>query len=134
MLAFLFLYISLAKPVKGDVSLTLRSAIPIGAGLGSSASISACIAAALLTLGKQIPRPPHNDQPHVLKIINSWAYLGEKCIHGNPSGVDNAVATFGGGVLFRKERRERRLSNGTFTPSKPAEKVIIKYHLPRCAK
>jgi len=63
----------------------------------------------------------------VLKTINDWAYLGEKCIHGNPSGVDNTVATFGGGVVFRKERRERTLSNGTFRPHKPAEKLIIQY-------
>jgi len=68
--------------------------------------------------------------PETLKMINNWAFLGEKCIHGNPSGVDNTVATYGGGVIFRKERRERRLSNGTFTPSKPAEKQIIRFFLP----
>ena len=68
-----------------------------------------------------------NMDGEVLKTINGWAYLGEKCIHGNPSGVDNTVATFGGGVVFRKERRERKLSNGTFTASKPAEKIIIRY-------
>ena len=127
-LAFLYLYISLYTPIQADISFTLRSAIPIGSGLGSSASISVCLATALLTLGKRIPRP--NSQPidvEILKIINAWAYLGEKCIHGNPSGVDNTVATFGGGVVYRKERRERRLSNGTFAPSKPAEKIIIKY-------
>lgn len=123
---FLYLYISLAKPVRGDVTFTLRSAIPIGAGLGSSASLSVCLAAALLTLGNQIPRPPHIETKDVLKVINEWAYLGEKCIHGSPSGVDNTVATFGGGVVFRKERRGRRLSNGTFTLPKPAEKIIIK--------
>ncbi len=126
---FLYLYISLAKPVRGDVSFLLRSAIPIGSGLGSSASISVCLAAALLTLGKQIPKPLHIETKEVLKIINSWAYLGEKCIHGNPSGVDNTVATFGGGVVFRKERRERKLSNGTFTLPKPAERIIIKCSL-----
>jgi len=108
----------------------------MGSGLGSSASISVCLATALLTLGGHIPKA--NTKRHdgidagevdvdVLKVINDWAYVGEKCIHGNPSGVDNTVATFGGGVVFRKERRERKLSNGTFTSSKPAEKIIIRY-------
>ena len=73
--------------------------------------------------------PPSGDEKSadVLPIINGWAYLGESCIHGNPSGVDNTVATFGGGVAFRKERRERRASDGQFHPRKPAEKVIVKY-------
>jgi mevalonate kinase len=125
-LAFLYLYISLAKSTTTNVTFLLRSAIPIGSGLGSSASISVCLATALLTMGQHIPRPNPTHETSILKIINDWAYLGEKCIHGNPSGVDNTVATFGGGVVFRKERRERRHSNGTFTPSKPAEKIIIK--------
>lgn len=30
-----------------------------------------------------------------LKSINKWAYEGERVIHGNPSGVDNAVSTWG---------------------------------------
>lgn len=30
-----------------------------------------------------------------LKSINQWALEGERVIHGNPSGVDNAVSTWG---------------------------------------
>jgi mevalonate kinase len=127
-LAFLYLFISLVKPINGDITFLLRSSIPIGSGLGSSASISVCLATALLVLFEYIPRPQSENDPTILKVINDWAFLGEKCIHGNPSGVDNTVATYGGGVLFRKERRARTLSNGTFQPVKPAEKKIIQYH------
>lgn len=30
-----------------------------------------------------------------MTLINSWAFQGERVIHGNPSGVDNAVGTWG---------------------------------------
>ena len=129
-LAFLYLYLSISPPLhNAHVTFLLRSAIPIGSGLGSSASISVCLATALLVWGDHIERPGKAGVG-AMKTINEWAYLGEKCIHGNPSGVDNTVATFGGGVVYRKARAERRNSNGTFTPSKPAEKLIIKYYPP----
>jgi len=35
-------------------------------------------------------------------FIDAWSYMGEKCIHGNPSGIDNAVATHGGAVMFQR--------------------------------
>lgn len=80
-----------------------KSDLPIGAGLGSSASFSSCLAAGFLTLFDfiQTPKCSENESnkgiwsKHDLELINKWAYFGEKIIHGNPSGVDNSVATFG---------------------------------------
>ncbi|KAK5461017.1 Mevalonate kinase [Exophiala xenobiotica] len=104
--AFLYLFLCLNSPTAPACIYTLRSTLPIGAGLGSSASICVCISAALL---KQIHvlSGPHHDQPEEevdvqLERINKWAFVGELCIHGNPSGVDNTVATRGRAVLFRR--------------------------------
>ena len=104
--AFLYLFLCLGSPASSGCIYTLRSTLPIGAGLGSSASICVCLSAALL---KQIHvlAGPHHDQPEdevdiQLDRINKWAFVGELCIHGNPSGVDNTVATRGKAVLFKR--------------------------------
>lgn len=104
--AFLYLFLSLGSLSSHACIYTLRSTLPIGAGLGSSASICVCLSAALL---KQIHvlAGPHHDQPEEevdlqLDRINKWAFVGELCIHGNPSGVDNTVSTRGKAVLFKR--------------------------------
>jgi mevalonate kinase len=105
-MAFLYLFMCLGSPSSHACVYTLRSTLPIGAGLGSSAGICVCLSAALL---KQIHvlSGPHQDQPEEevdlqLDRINKWAFVGELCIHGNPSGVDNTVATRGKAVLFKR--------------------------------
>lgn len=104
--SFLYLFLSLSSSAAPACIYTLRSTLPIGAGLGSSASICVCISAALL---KQIHilSGPHEDQPRQevdtqIERINRWAFVGELCIHGNPSGVDNTVSTRGKAVLFKR--------------------------------
>ncbi|KTW27982.1 mevalonate kinase [Pneumocystis carinii B80] len=102
--AFLYLYLSLSRyDKKKSVTFILRSAIPIGSGLGSSASISVCLAAGLLLFNDHI-LPPDGTllDKRSLSIINSWAFNGEICIHGNPSGIDNTVSSEGGVIFFRK--------------------------------
>jgi mevalonate kinase len=34
--------------------------------------------------------------------VDAHAFLAEKVMHGNPSGIDNAVATRGGAVVFAR--------------------------------
>ncbi|KAJ4316188.1 Mevalonate kinase [Fusarium piperis] len=104
--AFLYLFLSLGWPSFPGCLYTLRSTIPIGAGLGSSASISVCLSAALL-LQLRTLSGPHPDQPPdearlQVERINRWAFVSEMCIHGNPSGVDNTVATQGKAVVFQR--------------------------------
>lgn len=72
----------------------IDSQIPIGAGLGSSAAISATYIAAALTYAKI---------KWDLNLINELAYEAEKVFHGTPSGGDNTTVVFGGLIWYRKE-------------------------------
>jgi mevalonate kinase len=103
---FLYLFLSLGSEQSPGCVYAMRSTIPIGAGLGSSASVSVCIATALLIQSRALSGP-HPDQQsseseEQLARINRWAFVGEMLIHGNPSGVDNTVATNGHAVLFQR--------------------------------
>ena len=105
--AFLYLFLSLGSESSQACIYAMRSTIPIGAGLGSSASVSVCIATALLLQCRALSGP-HPDQmdreaEEQLERINRWAFVGELAIHGNPSGVDNTVATNGHAVLFQRK-------------------------------
>jgi mevalonate kinase len=71
-----------------DIQVT--SNVPIGAGMGSSAALA--VAISTLKLGKLDPEK-----------INELAYKIEKRRHGNPSGVDNTIVTYGGFLWYRKE-------------------------------
>ncbi|KFV85474.1 Mevalonate kinase, partial [Struthio camelus australis] len=106
-----FLYMCLAISAKyGDVpsvDIVVWSELPAGAGLGSSAAYSVCLAAALLTACGAIACPLTEGESTArwteeeLSLINSWAFQGERVIHGNPSGVDNAVGTWGGALRYQ---------------------------------
>ena len=74
--------------------ITIKSEVPVGSGLGSSASLSAGLTAALFSF---LEIPWNN------KIIFNVAYAGEKFFHGNPSGGDLATVIEGGLLWFRKE-------------------------------
>ena len=77
------------------VSVEIRSSIPVAAGLGSSAAVAAAVVAAVsrlldVTLSKE----------EAFRI----AYEAERFVHGTPSGIDPAISTHGGVLLFRKYR------------------------------
>ena len=100
------------SPSSSGLLLTPSSELPFGAGLGSSASLCACVAGALLTLCGKIKAIPLKDQSDAisfvlsdedLQLVNEWAYCGETLIHGTPSGVDNTISTYGKiSFLYRK--------------------------------
>lgn len=81
------------KKVKG-VKITIKSEIPIGRHIGSSAALSVATIGALMRFFLKIWDP---------KRINELSYEAEKEKHGNPSGADNTTCCFGGLVWYRKE-------------------------------
>jgi len=67
----------------------VEASLPPGGGLGCSAAIGVAIARAL---------SPNADDDAIQAQAMAW----ERVFHGNPSGVDAAVAACGGCVLFRR--------------------------------
>lgn len=78
----------------------VESGIPIGCGMGSSAAFAVAFSALDLVTKKQ-----QLD----LERINKEAYRIEKKIHGNPSGGDNTISTYGGYLWYRKETESLKL-------------------------
>ncbi|XP_029777741.1 mevalonate kinase [Suricata suricatta] len=125
-LAFLYLYLCICRKQRAlpSLDITVWSELPAGAGLGSSASYSVCMAAALLTTCEEIPNPLGDGKStsrwsaEALELINKWAFQGERMIHGDPSGVDNAVSTWGGALRYQQ---------GKISPLKrlPALKILL---------
>lgn len=76
------------------LKITITSNIPSGYHLGSSAAVAVATVGALFYFLKNLWNP-HK--------INEIAYEVEKKQHGNPSGGDNTIVTFGGFLWYRKE-------------------------------
>ncbi|MCE7743098.1 MAG: mevalonate kinase [Candidatus Heimdallarchaeota archaeon] len=71
----------------------LSSSIPPSAGLGSSAATAVSLTASLLEF---------YGHDHDLETINDIAFESEKITHGSPSGIDNSISTYGGGIIYEK--------------------------------
>ncbi|OAX37762.1 cystathionine beta-lyase [Rhizopogon vinicolor AM-OR11-026] len=124
--AFLYMYMIMAHGGRRpSFNFSVRATLPVGAGLGSSASFSACAATALLLLYSRIQLPaqpaPTTDNhlhtshegrraipPALAEEVNRWAFVSEKILHGNPSGVDNSVAVFGGALSYTRAGFSRK--------------------------
>ncbi len=79
----------LDTPLLGPHAIEVETSLPPGGGLGCSAAIGVAIARAL---------EPHAGHETTQARAMAW----ERVFHGNPSGVDAAVAARGGCIVFRK--------------------------------
>jgi mevalonate kinase len=85
---------------KPKFRVSITSEVPAGAGLGSSASAMVALVSAVsehlslrLGVGELIDR----------------AMVGERVIHGQPSGIDTAICGEGGVILYRRGSEPRKI-------------------------
>lgn len=88
------MFLTTAKRIKTGFTLIIESDIPVGAGLGSSASVAASV---IKALDKFLDTRLSKEQ------LNNIVYETEKKKHGASSGVDVAAAVYGNLLWFRKE-------------------------------
>ena len=100
---------------KTPLNIWIGGTLPGFSGLGASAASSVAIARAIAEeLGMNVPD----------KRINEVAYEAEKAYAGNPSGIDNTAATFGGLMWFQKNMTGGASIIERISIKKPVEIVI----------
>lgn len=82
--------------------IVLDTALTIGAGLGSSASFSVCLATAFVHWSHIQKNQSTLMDEQQLEAISKYAFNCEQIMHGNPSGLDNSISTFGSIIEFRR--------------------------------
>lgn len=90
----------LKKSLSAGITLSIKSDIPIGSGMGSSAAVAVAVVGAIyLLFNKNLDK----------EIVNEIAYLAEQRKHGLSSGGDNAASCFGGLIWYRKETLDLKI-------------------------
>ncbi len=92
---------------KVGLNIEINSTVPVAAGLGSSAAVAAAVTAAVGALLNV-----EMSKEDVFRIT----YEAEKIVHGTPSGIDPAISTFGGILLFQMDTGFKPLDVRTDIP------------------
>ncbi len=75
------------------LSIRVHAGVPRAMGLGGSAALAVAVVRAVADyVGEEISE----------ERVNELAYRSEQFAHGTPSGIDNAVATYGRPILYRR--------------------------------
>jgi mevalonate kinase len=83
-----------------ELSLTAHVRLPSGAGMGSSAALGVAVLRAM-----DEARGLARSDEEIYERSLAW----ERVFHGNPSGVDNAMAAHGGMAVFKKGEPLKRI-------------------------
>ena len=115
---------ALATEVAADgIGVRIRSDVPVGCGMGSSAALAIAVVRAMTRL---------EGREASLRELVDRGFALERVFHGNPSGLDHTVSASGGALLFRKgapaeelrvKKPLRLVIANTGTPSNTAQMV-----------
>ncbi|WBW74151.1 mevalonate kinase Erg12 [Schizosaccharomyces osmophilus] len=136
MLCILYLYLQIGFHTQGCI-ITINSEVPLGAGLGSSATVSVGVATCLLLFFGYIQPPKEGEgwsRQESLALIEGWSFIGECCIQGSPSGIDNAAATHGGLIAFRKSTAKTTAMKQFLKLENPLSVLITDTKQPKSTK
>jgi mevalonate kinase len=84
------------------LNIQVNSDVPVASGLGSSSAISV---ATVASVGEAIGLNLSKEE------ILDLSLTAERFVHKNPSGIDIAIATFGGTILYERERGMTRIED-----------------------
>eukprot|EP01038_Epipyxis_sp_PR26KG_P010637 gene10637-14284_t len=112
--------------------------LPIGAGLGSSASFAVATAGCCFYLREQLANGTISitskewivPNQKYLELINKWAYSAEMIMHGSPSGLDNTTSCFGGLLKYNKLTNEFHTINSSYS----LNMLLVNTKVPRSTK
>lgn len=91
-----------------NITANIETGFPIGSGLGTSASVTVALIAALKLLCGELRQLSTND----LFSIRDLAHEFEQVTHaGRASGIDDTTCTFGGVIYFKSSQLFERLED-----------------------
>jgi len=90
-----------------DLRISVRSALPIGRGMGSGAAVSTAIVRALCR---------HFGAHWPPEKVSALVFEAEKLYHGTPSGIDNTVIAYEAPVYFVKGQPPQIIAIGAPLP------------------
>ncbi len=88
--------------VKKGLNIQVNSDIPVASGLGSSSAISV---ATVASVGEAMGISQSREE------ILDLSLTAEKFVHKNPSGIDIAIATYGGTILYELQKGMTRIED-----------------------
>jgi mevalonate kinase len=85
-----------------DVTIHVKSQIPIASGMGSGAAIAAAI---IRALAQHLSRPDLQNN----EMVSALTYEVEKIHHGTPSGIDNTVVAYEQPICFVRQSPKNQI-------------------------
>lgn len=87
--------------IKMGLNVEVTSILPVGSGLGSSASVCASIIGGIFAIF---------DIALERSDLNEMTFAVEKILNGSPSGADNSAVVYGGWLRFQREGNKMNVS------------------------